>query len=536
MAVGASFANENVDRDIHVDPSHPSADDANSGTPTAPMVTIGAALTEALTDRDAGNSAKIHVHSGTYVETANIPTSVAPPLLIIEAVDDDVVWSGEETLTGWTLDTGSRYYTTWTHNWGLAVLGPNWNPPFVDDITRRYELVFADGDLLTQVLTLGEVADDTFFVDEAADRLYVQLAGAVDPSTVTIKSGLEPHNSGDDALLKIDTTENVIVRGFTFRYANNKPIGEGIKGVVQILDSSNILLDDLLIEWCGGEGLWIGNESANVTVQNVEASRNGSGGFNAVKCKEILFRKTTTNGNNWRGNWGDHTGVDRAGVKHLNMHQCTYERHTSIGNFTRGFWLDTDNHTIIIDDPHIANNLTEGFFFEKSLGPITVTNATVRDNALQGVVSRFTSQLTIKDSTFERGGSPFYPNILIEGGTEPSTTDWETTLPITLESCKTHTLTGNWFAAPHDKALVLIRCTDQTEEDDFFATIVSDNNRYVDGGLGNVWRVDLDHDATDDTYDLSGWQTLASVDSSSSYATVRIVRRRGGNETSVGVL
>src|SRR5437667_435957 len=50
-----------------------------------------------------------------------------------------------------------------------------------------------------------------------------------------------------------------------------------------------------------------------------------------------------------------------------------YRRHKSVGNQTRGFWLDTDCANILVENILCCDNLTDGIFVEASQFLVTTT-------------------------------------------------------------------------------------------------------------------------------------------------------------------
>ncbi len=512
FAVGASFPTESVDTVIYVDANSPAASDDNPGSAIEPVESISAAIARAVADRSAGISVKIVVAPGTYRETVTVPGTPTPsdPLLIIEAAEQgEVVWSGAQLTEIWHADTvAGRFWTPWTHNWGLAPLGANFEDVEVDPIVRRRELVVVDGDPLDQVMTLEEVADGSYFVDEAADRLYVRLGGGGHPADHRVE--IAEHAE----LLRLEATENVIVRGFVFQHSSAPAVGDGPKAAVVVGGSINVLLSDNEFTWNNGEGLWVGSGTRHITVTGNIANNNGVAGMVGWRIESALYEDNETSFNNWRGAWGDYHGLTAAGIKHSAVHDAMYTGHRSVANLTRGFWLDSDNENIIVKGATLCRNLTEGMLIEKSQGPVTVTQSVLCNNELHGLTVAFSMGVHSWNNAYCGNGDWLLPAILVSGAeTQRSVANWETAGSITLHAGTNFANTHNSLGAGHDKALLLVRLPNPAEEEAFFATVISDDNVWVDGGAGSVVRID------EDTYDLANWRALSGQDRESVYGS-----------------
>jgi hypothetical protein len=149
--------------------------DANPGTANLPFLTIGAAVTAAMTDNAAGHTVRILIKTGTYREQVTLGSGGTTAKMLLNGIEAGVVVSGADATTSgdWTAhDAPNRiYHTPWTNNWGVQAWPGGWPTDLGTDVLRRREVVIVDGVWVRQVLTLAEIDDfdSAYFVDEAAD-------------------------------------------------------------------------------------------------------------------------------------------------------------------------------------------------------------------------------------------------------------------------------------------------------------------------------------------------------------------------------
>src|SRR5260370_35762172 len=96
----------------------------------------------------------------------------------------------------------------------------------------RQEMVAVNGAALTQVMSLGQMLQGTFYVDENANQIYVWPKSGTNMGTATVEAASLP------TLFTIQNKSAIVVRGLTFHYANTCPAAAAV--VVQG-SSTNIL-------------------------------------------------------------------------------------------------------------------------------------------------------------------------------------------------------------------------------------------------------------------------------------------------------
>lgn len=195
-------------------------------------------------------------------------------------------------------------------------------------------------------------------------------------------------------LFDVEGKRNIVLRGLTFIH-DNASVDDG---AVTVANSSGILVEDCRFLWNNWHGLNF-YASENVTVLRNVANHNGGSGMIASVMKNLVFEDNETSYNNWRGAWGKFYYWAVSGIKSLFIHDGIYRRHKSVGNQTNGFWIDTDNVNITIEDAFFCDNLTEGLTFEASQGPIILRKSIICYNrSNSGILAINSSNVTLESN------------------------------------------------------------------------------------------------------------------------------------------
>lgn len=418
--------------------------------------------------------------AGDYIPNAN------EALIVFEAVNPgQAVISGADVWQSWTEVPGSaNYYKTWTHNWGGS-------------IASRGELVAVDGTVLTQVLAYDALGDGTYFVDEAADRLYVQAPGGVDVNGRQVDVGLRSDP------LRVEGNNNVVLKGLVVRHAALHEMA------AIVVNSRNVIVEDVTVEWNNNGGIHF-IESEQLTVKNLVANHNGRSGAASFKVVDTVYEDLETSYNNWRGALAGETGWSVAGIKILAAYNVLFRNHAAIGNEARGFWLDTDIEYVMVDGATWCDNLSVGADFEVVQGPVIVKRTTTCNNRGWGVrtgnVQNFTFNANISCNNnrnqFEVSGEPFR-----------SVTNFVTGQYTNVPDLEDWTMHGNTFIDDTQNNGLLLRRTMGGVLADIFNTIDTDYNTWWHSQDPNSLPGESGY--PDNT--LSGWQNDTGKDLNSTF-------------------
>lgn len=394
-----SFAQASVNESletafIYVDGTKGS--DSNNGSKSSPLKTIGAAASMASSNNMSGIGSRVIINPGTYRESLviyNSQRSTSLPITFQAATNGTVILSGSTLYTGWVkYGANSNIYTnSWLNTWGtcsqLTIC------PYQQDIMMRQEMVAVNGVPLTQVLSLVQMQQGTFFVDEAAALVYIWPRNGTNMSTATVDVASEP------TIVSVHDATNLVFRGLTFQYANScrSHAAFDVRG-----NSSNILFDSDVFQWNNAQGLNISYPTTNFTVQNSTGQHNGETGFQDEQTLYGWWQSDTASYNNWRGAQAAFYGCNTAGYHASLDHNDTVNGMTSSFNETWGIHWDTDNADFTASGLIASGNYLAGAFVEKSEGPINISGSyfcNQNNTAAQGGLAlRNSEQVSINHS------------------------------------------------------------------------------------------------------------------------------------------
>jgi hypothetical protein len=393
-----AYVNTSYQNEYHVTKT---GNDGNAGTWASPKLTIGSAMTAALAANASGQTARIRVHATTpgtttvYREAVTIGSGGTTSAMVLEAAEDGVVISGADDWTGgWTThDAPNRiYYKTWTNNWGVQAWPPAWEAQSGGwtDIIRRREIVVIDGTWVRQVLTLAEIDDydAAYYVDEAADRLYVRIPTGGNISTIPIEVAIR------DRCLHATSRTNLTLRGLVFQHAAT-PMQSG---QVRLDSCTNPLLEDVTSRGSSWSGLTVGG--SGLTSKRCHFDDNGVMGYTGFQVADQLYEDGTCNRNNtFRGAWANYRNWED-GCKIIFSSRITFRRFDWYDNNAPGCWFDSDNKDILLEDCRSKGNLGAGaYFFEATQGPVTLRRCKANEN-FRGLSTTSVRNLTMDDCDF----------------------------------------------------------------------------------------------------------------------------------------
>ena len=365
--------------------------DSNPGTADQPFRTLNKGLDKALTNRSANQGTCVLLQPGTYREGVDryVDPSVAngPRIVIESVVPGEAVVAGSEVWTNWSCSSGVCSHD-WSYNWGTA----SYSDVSVGPLARRREMVVVNGANLNQYMSKSELTPGSFSVDEGANKIYVKPPSGVSLNSAKVEVAVR------GMLFKAGRLNDLTLRGLVFQHAAT-PFR--VDGAVMLTSSqSDVLLEDVLIQWNGQRGLFM--TGANYTLRDTVMLHNGNDGLHGNTLSDLTMEDTESSYNNWRGDRGGFYTWDVE--KLLEVHRATITRHKSVGNLSRGFWIDGDSEDVVIDGAYSCNNKLDGIHIEAVQGPIMVKNSTFCDNGIHGVHLAAAVGVTLQNNIISGNG------------------------------------------------------------------------------------------------------------------------------------
>ncbi|HTD47406.1 MAG TPA: right-handed parallel beta-helix repeat-containing protein [bacterium] len=490
---------------FHVDNQNPVASDANPGTAALPLRTIGRAVHLAAGANRNGAPVTVLIHPGTYREAVSLPDGGTPAAMTFQATEaGKAVISGADIWTGWQR-SGTAFTHAWPYTWGPVPVPRGW--PALQDIVRRREMVFVNGQLLRQVLPPTPLTPGTFLVDEAGRTISLLPGGGVDPNTAAVEVAVRL------TLFAASGRANLTVSGLVFEHAAT-PLDDSAVFFDQM---TNLLVHDTVFRWNNWGGLGV-YKSTNVTALRNTANYNGGRGMEAAQVTSLRYDRNETSSNNWRGAWGGFYDWAMAGIKVLLIHGGTISHHRAVFNQAHGLWLDTDNQNVTISDGFLCGNLLNGAFIEASQGPTAILRTVACGNGKRGVFTTESSSLTLQDSALYGNGKGQFE---VGGESSRTVTNWETGAVMAVRA-EHLTLCGNAIASSGGGQDVLaipgwdfVLTTLRSRRNDWW-------NPYNAAPFFFDWS---------DHFGLAGWRRTSGQDTDSVYADPRFTDAHGWNFT-----
>jgi hypothetical protein len=503
-AYSQASVTENQTTYLYVDAQKGS--DSNSGSTSAPLKTIQAAVNKANANNQKKIGTKIIVNPGVYRETVSInPVSnqSTATLTLQAATTGTAIISASNVVSNWSADSShsGAYEASFAEPQGTCSLPSGW-PSNFNVISRHTEMVFVNGVPLTQVMSVGQMLQGTFYQDEGANMLHIWPASGTNMQTAVVEAAARTKT------LSITSRNNVVIRGLVLRHAANCINTSG----ATVTNGSNILFDQVQANWNNWGGLSISG-TTHYTVQNSIASHNGGVGFQATKTQYGLYNFNESDYNNWRGAQAAFYDWGMGGFKLFQTRNMTVQNHFSYNNQAQGLWFDTDNKNATVSSATLVGSQQAALQIERNEGPISIQNSLLASSG-SGVNILTSENLTLQNNTFyNNGATNKYQAQVYLAGTKNGITiaDWQTGQPYYLVT-KGTVLSGNKVVAGASGQYVFGTYLSGADWTDFANSLNASNNSWYDPTTTSSFKV-----VNGKFVNLSGWQSTVGTDYSSKW-------------------
>lgn len=492
-----------IDVTLHVDQNHIDASDSNPGTDAdEPLLTVERAAQLGVANKQAGLGTKILIHPGVYRESMNFTMTgfVSSAPLVLEATDKcQAIISGSDIWnTGWSAYDSNIYVHNWPYDWGPEVPPPTW-PAYLNigELARRRELVFVDGELLTQVLFLSDMTPGKYLVNETDDTLYVWPQSGVDFMSVDKEIGVRSR------LMIFEGGEKVALIGLMSQHAVSRFCCGENHSAIEMSDIDDVYVRDVTSILNNQVGFQF-RYADNVETRNSVFTHNGIMGMGAYKVYNYISVNDENSYNNWRGALAGFRGWHPAGQKALSLRNATYTGYIAIGNEARGLWFDWDNQNVTVDGLYSCNNKNDGLFIEASQGPVTIKNSVLCNNNYDGIKIGNSEDVWLDNNTIY-GNRQF--QIAVVNWIARNVTDHITGVEREIENVRWN-ITENRIMSllGRQKVLHLFNWTQ-------VGTFIIDNNTWYNAKDNDNFKIQY---LTPSWYlDFAGWQSYTGQDQNS---------------------
>jgi parallel beta-helix repeat protein len=362
----------------------PTGDDAAPGTLAAPVRTVARAI------ELAPSGATIVLRGGSYHESVTIWASKR---LTLQPHPYEQVWfEGSSAVSGFEREGDVWVRSGWTAEFdstpcynaercatpdvGFQFVGPNY------PMAAHPDQVWIDGSALRQVAALSQVVTGTFYVDDAADRLYL----GSDPSGREVRASDLVH------AITVNGPGSVVRGVGVRRYGTPLPKIAAIRLVAE-----GAVLEDVLVTDNATTG--IAAVRPDVTLRNVTSTRNGMLGIHAYTADRLRMLGVAATGNNVEH---FNTAPVAGGFKITKSRGLEVRDGLFDANLGTGVWLDESVHGAVISGNTITRNGSHGISLELSAEAVVVDNL-LAENARAGVKVNNTSGVRIWNNVISWG-------------------------------------------------------------------------------------------------------------------------------------
>jgi hypothetical protein len=258
---------------------------------------------------------------------------------------------------------GSRLISNWERDGGLwKAVGqsqsfhdprPNSTPCELNPIACEFEDLFRNGRPLTRVSNKADLTSGTFYFDETANVMFVKN----DPNGHRLEATIAT------TAIEAKGVEGVTIRGATITQFAHAGIVTSNDWTIKNVDISYI--HSTGIKLYGGSAL---RKSHIHSCGNLGLTGNGN---------DLKIVKNEFSNNNYL-HFGRTTGPWHAGAaKIFTSKNALLRGNYSHDNFGDGWWFDTDNIDVVVEENLFANNHRYGLAYEASF------RATIRANTFR---------------------------------------------------------------------------------------------------------------------------------------------------------
>lgn len=476
---------------------------SNPGTSAKPFKTIQAGVNKALAYSRSGLATTVSVAPGVYREAVSIGSKTSAASMTVKAATAGTVYiDGADVLTKW-YQSGSAYAFPWKDSVDGCALPHEWYtgmPPVV----LKNEMLFVNGNSMTQVISASQLKPGTFFVNSSYEEVEVDPPSGTDMNTAKVEV------SARRATLTVAGSKNLAITGLVFEHAASCMNYDG----ANIYSSSNVLLDDVQANWNNWGGLGISSTS-HYTVENSIGNYNGGEGIGAYETLDGLFANNETDYNNWRGEMVGLYDVAMGGVKIMLGHTITVSGLRSYKNGAEGLHFDTDNMNVTINGARLVDNLVENLQLEASQGPFTVENSSFCGGGT-GINLINSGGVNITGNNFYDNGNTV-GNLLLDQNAQVflagdvgarSVTNWQTGAVTGVYTHDTK-FEDNSFTAVGPTQLIFNTYLSGTDWAEFADTVHASGNHYYDASRSTPFGLPGRKYTT-----LAGWKSVTHDTSS----------------------
>lgn len=345
----------------------PNGNDANAGTQSSPLATLGKAVAK------VSGGGTIVLRGGVYREGAsNSKLSGISKKITVQAFPHEKVWLDGTIAqnTGWSAD-GSLWRLNNSPSQNLCSSGCHIELDPKYPMAGSPQMVFRDGIALTEVGSKSQVTEGKFYYDVSTKALFVGDNPASHNMEITVQKRALSFGSGSSG----SALKGIGVRRYGSIEQTSRVDNGYYFSMVQVANgSNNVLIENNVFYQSASRGLFVGDTSGAVIRRN-NFELNGMNGFDANNSSSLLFENNTVRGNN-----NEHFSIAATetsvvgGSKMCRISNGIIRDNIFEDNYSNGYWCDLNCTNMTIVRNIIRNNGKAGIHYEVSGDAIIASN------------------------------------------------------------------------------------------------------------------------------------------------------------------
>jgi parallel beta-helix repeat protein len=229
-----------------------------------------------------------------------------------------------------------------------------------------------NGAYVQEVSSRSAVVAGTFYVDSAADRIYLRLSDSSSPTSKTVEV-----TSTSGPLLTTNGQSYIYLQSLNFAHCANGPQDTA---AVRLAGGNHCQFSTGSVQWAAGAGITINGDFHTVT--GSVFNNNGQLGIHATRADDCLVLNSETSYNNTHAGKQFDPGWEAGGNKFSRTNRFVVDGLLAHDNHGSGIWFDVANENGTITNSKSYLNRC-GIHYEISYTGL-ITNNLCYNNRVQG--------------------------------------------------------------------------------------------------------------------------------------------------------
>ncbi|MEQ7802650.1 right-handed parallel beta-helix repeat-containing protein [Pedobacter sp. ASV1-7] len=196
-----------------------------------------------------------------------------------------------------------------------------------------------------------------------------------------------PNNAGNYSIVRIHNVSNVSIEGGTIIGERQEHVGtSGEWGMgIDIRRGIGVVIKDIRISDCWGDGIYIGQESKNLLVDNIVCDNNRRQGISVINCDGLIIQNSTFKNTNGAA---PAAGIDlepneNDKASNIQIMKCRFENNSGLGLHMYGKFGPVTG--VKVEDCVMEGNPIGLSLRYAGISSVDIKNVTIKNSATEGL-------------------------------------------------------------------------------------------------------------------------------------------------------